>query len=231
MGLSSLSAEDLPHPDSLVDHLEKSIQDFETAFDRERVQIREDYLNQLKRLETSAVEHGHWTTGIWAHRNQRMVTELNDNWIGVFAEPFALPEALTRLHDIFEERVTQLREHGVDAVNRLETETADHLLALEKQYVRSDNLDLALATRAVPERVRETESERRFNKTPQDFDPERPERLDKNGEEDGGGPGRSDPPPDAHFPFQGENEVFQAFMQTVKAESAGFMPSSLPPLP
>lgn len=104
-----ISAEDLPHPDTIPGQLDKSIEAFEKTFHREHQQIRADYLNQLTQIQTTAIEQGRWTSGVWAHRNQRVMEELDENWIALFAESFELPEGLKHLNDTANKEVTHLR--------------------------------------------------------------------------------------------------------------------------
>lgn len=202
--------------------MEKSIQAVESAFDRECRQIRTDYVHQLARLETSAIEQRLWTLGIWAHRQQRMAGDWEEHWIALLAEEYKLPEALTLLHENTSKRVTQLREQVMEQIIGFEKASAERLLAMEKRHVQRNNIDLAVATRAVSERIQKINSATHLKKRLLAYDPVKAREHLKKGGKLGDKEQIPNAPPDARFPFRGDNAAFQAFLRTVKVESAGF---------
>jgi hypothetical protein len=217
-----LYGETLPTPQALLDRYESDLETLEMQLDQGVATVKNQWVQKLTRLRDESRLQANLSDWLWAERMLRVTEEMKQHWIGIFTEPADGNEHITTLKQEIDIRIKTLKNTADEQVVLHEKNVRDKLTLLEKELVRGNRLDEAIACRQAVSQVEKSKRRKHLLQKIKQFDStshwkqdrKRRAKIVKSHEEAGA-------PPNARFLFTETNPAFTSFAKATVVLSAG----------
>jgi len=217
-GLARGIAAEPPAAAELVRVHRAAVSALEEGLREQLERIRGEHMRRLGELEAGAIREHKRTLWLWTHSEQERLASLGQNWREAFSDPLDRPAPLAELNARTLLEIDRVRAAARRELDRERADIAAKLGFLWREETRLNRIEQAVAAREAERSVTQdtapTPLERTLEALAHAGNPARGPYVPRawNTEQ---------APPDASFPFTGENPAFLSFVKELRAVSAG----------
>lgn len=213
---------DLPTPEALLESFEKKMASLDQGLDRGLTSAKAAWIKRLELTRAEARLEGRLSDWLWAERWLRVTREMGENWPGLFASPESGNEAVAGIRADLHAKLKKFLADQREAYEKEVKAIEERMVWLEKELVRADRIEEAIACREASARIEDDDRRKALNRKLKRLQPEKRWKQDRSRRRKLANSFKKlGVPPDTRFLFQKDNPAYRSVLRGVEIVSAG----------